>query len=199
MAVPPYTEPDVAGRIIHWNLEETGQPYETEILAYGPEGMKSPRYLAINPMGKVPAIKHRDVVVTEAAAISPITRTRFRKRTSRPRRTIRCAGLIAGCSSPPLVQPALPEQRARLRDPARQASRGRLTVRSPDVAALKQAITKVPICSATASPPPISMSARRSAGACNSATSRRRRRSRRISADCCTVRPSSVPARSTMR
>ncbi|MFL6845636.1 MAG: glutathione S-transferase family protein [Allosphingosinicella sp.] len=31
--------------------------------------MKAPDYLAINPMGKVPAIKHCDTVVTEGAAI----------------------------------------------------------------------------------------------------------------------------------
>jgi glutathione S-transferase len=31
--------------------------------------MKSPEYLAINPMGKVPALKHGDAVVTEAGAI----------------------------------------------------------------------------------------------------------------------------------
>jgi glutathione S-transferase len=48
-------------------LEEVGQPYETEIIAY--DQMKAERYLAVNPMGKVPAIKHRDHVVTECAAI----------------------------------------------------------------------------------------------------------------------------------
>jgi glutathione S-transferase len=49
-------------------LEEVGQPYETVVLDYGTT-MKGPEYLAINPMGKVPAIKHGDAVVTEAAAI----------------------------------------------------------------------------------------------------------------------------------
>jgi len=49
-------------------LEEVGQPYETEILGYG-DSMKSEPYLSINPMGKVPAIKHRGKVVTEVAAI----------------------------------------------------------------------------------------------------------------------------------
>ena len=62
-----YTNPQSRGRIIRWMLEEVGQPYETEIIPY--EQMKSDRYLAINPMGKVPAIKHRDQVVTEGAAI----------------------------------------------------------------------------------------------------------------------------------
>ncbi|WP_262030949.1 glutathione S-transferase family protein [Microvirga sp. Mcv34] len=49
-------------------LEETGCPYRTEVLDFGPD-MKSPGYLAINPMGKVPAILHKGKVVTEAAAI----------------------------------------------------------------------------------------------------------------------------------
>ncbi len=49
-------------------LEEVGQPYETVMLDYGTT-MKAPDYLAINPMGKVPAIKHGDTVVTEVAAI----------------------------------------------------------------------------------------------------------------------------------
>jgi glutathione S-transferase len=49
-------------------LEELGQPYETVVLEFGTT-MKGPAYLAINPMGKVPAIKHGDTVVTEAAAI----------------------------------------------------------------------------------------------------------------------------------
>jgi glutathione S-transferase len=63
-----YTNPMSRGRIARWMLEEVGQPYETVILDYG-KGMKSPDYLAINPMGKVPAIRHGDAVVTEAAAI----------------------------------------------------------------------------------------------------------------------------------
>jgi glutathione S-transferase len=63
-----YTNPMSRGQIVRWMLEEVGQPYEQVLLDYGTT-MKAPDYLAINPMGKVPAIKHGDDVVTEAAAI----------------------------------------------------------------------------------------------------------------------------------
>ena len=63
-----YTNPMSRGRIVRWMLEEIGHPYETVVLDYA-SGMKSPDYLAINPMGKVPAIRHGDTVVTEGAAI----------------------------------------------------------------------------------------------------------------------------------
>jgi len=63
-----YTNPMSRGRIVRWMLEEIGQPYRTELLDFGTT-MKAPDYLAINPMGKVPAIRHGDTVVTEAAAI----------------------------------------------------------------------------------------------------------------------------------
>jgi glutathione S-transferase len=63
-----YTNPMSRGRIVRWMLEEVGQPYRTEILDYATT-LKAPAYLAINPMGKVPALKHGDTVVTEAAAI----------------------------------------------------------------------------------------------------------------------------------
>jgi len=63
-----YTNPMSRGRIARWMLEEVGEPYETIILSYA-DSIKSPDYLAINPMGKVPAIKHGETVVTEAAAI----------------------------------------------------------------------------------------------------------------------------------
>jgi glutathione S-transferase len=62
-----YTNPQSRGRIVRWMLEEVGQPYETEVIAY--DQIKSERFLAVNPMGKVPAIKHRGHVVTECAAI----------------------------------------------------------------------------------------------------------------------------------
>jgi glutathione S-transferase len=63
-----YTNPMSRGRIVRWMLEEVGRPYRTEIMEFGTT-IKSPAYLAINPMGKVPAIRHGDTVVTEAAAI----------------------------------------------------------------------------------------------------------------------------------
>jgi glutathione S-transferase len=63
-----YTNPMSRGRIARWMLEEVGEPYRTEVLEFGP-AMKSADYLTINPMGKVPAIRHDDIVVTEAAAI----------------------------------------------------------------------------------------------------------------------------------
>jgi glutathione S-transferase len=62
-----YTNPQSRGRIVRWMLEEIGQPYETELIPY--DEMKSERYLAIHPLGKVPAIKHRGHVLTECAAI----------------------------------------------------------------------------------------------------------------------------------
>ena len=63
-----YTNPMSRGRIVRWMLEELGQPYETVVLSYG-EGTCSAEYLAVNPMGKVPAIRHGEAVVTEAGAI----------------------------------------------------------------------------------------------------------------------------------
>jgi glutathione S-transferase len=62
-----YTNPQSRGRIVRWMLEEGGEPYDTEIVPY--DQMKDERYLAVNPMGKVPAIKHGEHVVTECAAI----------------------------------------------------------------------------------------------------------------------------------
>lgn len=64
-----YTNPMSRGRIIRWMLEEVGQPYETKVLSWESGAAKSPEYLAINPMGKVPTIVHKGVVVTECAAI----------------------------------------------------------------------------------------------------------------------------------
>lgn len=63
-----YTHPMSRGRIIRWMLEEVGAPYDTRIIGFDSD-MKAGEYKAINPMGKVPAIKHGDVVVTECAAI----------------------------------------------------------------------------------------------------------------------------------
>ncbi len=63
-----YTNPQSRGSIVRWMLEEVGAPYETVLLDYGTT-MKGADYLAINPMGKVPAMRHGDAIVTECAAI----------------------------------------------------------------------------------------------------------------------------------
>jgi glutathione S-transferase len=64
-----YHNPMSRGRIAHWMLEEVGVPYETKILSFDKREHKSPEFLAINPMGKIPTIVHNGTVVTEAAAI----------------------------------------------------------------------------------------------------------------------------------
>lgn len=64
-----YHNPQSRARIVHWMLEEVGVPYQTEILRFDQGAHKAQQYLAVNPMGKVPAIKHGNTVVTEAAAI----------------------------------------------------------------------------------------------------------------------------------
>ena len=63
-----YTNPQSRGAMSHWMLEEVGCPYRVEVMAFGPP-MKTPAYLAINPMGKVPALRHGEAIVTETGAI----------------------------------------------------------------------------------------------------------------------------------
>jgi glutathione S-transferase len=64
-----YHNPQSRGRIVHWMLEEANAPYEIKVLDFEKKEHKSPEYLAINPMGKIPAIVHRGTVITECAGI----------------------------------------------------------------------------------------------------------------------------------
>jgi glutathione S-transferase len=64
-----YSNPMSRGRIVHWMLEEVGAPYRYELVNFESRAHKQPEYLAVNPMGKVPAIVHRGTVVTECGAI----------------------------------------------------------------------------------------------------------------------------------
>jgi len=63
-----YTNPMSRGQIIRWMIQELDVEHEVVLVEYGLQ-MKSDEYFAINPMGKVPAIKHGDKIVTECAAI----------------------------------------------------------------------------------------------------------------------------------
>jgi len=55
--------------ITRWMLEEIGEPYDIHLLSLSKGENRRADYLAVNPMGKVPALKHGDTVITEAAAI----------------------------------------------------------------------------------------------------------------------------------
>jgi glutathione S-transferase len=78
-----YTNPMSRGRIVRWMLEEVGEPYDTVLLDFA-STMKEASYLAINPMGKVPVIRHRDTVVSEAAAICAYLADAFPKKKLAP-------------------------------------------------------------------------------------------------------------------
>jgi len=64
-----YHNPMSRGRTVHWMLEETGAPYRIELVRFDNGDNKQPKFLAIKPMGKIPAIVHRGTVVTECGAI----------------------------------------------------------------------------------------------------------------------------------
>jgi glutathione S-transferase len=64
-----YHNPQSRGRIVRWMLEEVGAPYEVRVIDFKANAHKAPAYLAVNPMGKLPAIQRRGQVVTECAAI----------------------------------------------------------------------------------------------------------------------------------
>jgi glutathione S-transferase len=52
-----------------WMLEEVGQPYGIHLLSIKKGDNREHPYLDVNPMGKVPALKHGDAIITEVAAI----------------------------------------------------------------------------------------------------------------------------------
>jgi len=54
---------------VRFLLEELGVPYDLHVLDLKKNEQRAPAYLAVNPMGKVPAIRHGDALVTELPAI----------------------------------------------------------------------------------------------------------------------------------
>jgi predicted DNA-binding transcriptional regulator YafY/glutathione S-transferase len=118
-----YTNPQSRGMIVHWMLEEIGTPYMIEVKDYGTT-MKAPEYLAINPMGKVPAIKHGDTVVTESGAICAYLADAFPEAGLAPQPSARSdyyrwLFFAAGCIEPAMSNqsvgwdPATPEMQGR--------------------------------------------------------------------------------------
>src|SRR5438874_2437937 len=80
--------------ITRWMLEEIGEPYDIHLLSLSKGENRRADYLAVNPMGKVPALKHGDTVITEAAAIIAYT-TRLAARPAAHRAEVRDKELAA--------------------------------------------------------------------------------------------------------
>ncbi|MCR6652179.1 MAG: glutathione S-transferase family protein [Cellvibrionaceae bacterium] len=78
-----YTHPWSRGRIVRWMLEEVGADYEVVVKEFG-GSIKEPDYLAINPMGKVPALVDDGVVITEVAAICTYLAEKFPEKNLAP-------------------------------------------------------------------------------------------------------------------
>lgn len=69
MALTLYHIAPSRSSIVRWMLEEIGEPYDLHVLSMAREENRAPAYLDVNPMGKVPALVHDGVVITEVAAI----------------------------------------------------------------------------------------------------------------------------------
>ncbi len=64
-----YHNPRSRAQMVHWMLEEAAAPYRIVPVDFEKGEHRAPSFLALNPMGKLPTIVHRGVVVTETPAI----------------------------------------------------------------------------------------------------------------------------------
>ena len=109
-----------------WLMEETGQPYERVLTDISSGAQRTPEYLAVNPMGKVPALKHRDTVITELAAICTYLADEFPDKklnipVGTPKRGIYLKWLFFG---PGCLEPAVIDRAAPRKEEARRAMLG---------------------------------------------------------------------------
>jgi glutathione S-transferase len=112
--------------IVRWMLEELGEPYDIHLLSLSKGEQMTPDYLAINPMGKVPALKHGDAIITEAAAIctylaDEFPHARLNIPVGDPRRGPYLKWLFFG---PSCIEPAIIDRAAPRKEEARRGMLG---------------------------------------------------------------------------
>jgi glutathione S-transferase len=112
--------------VTHWMLEEVGEPFDLHLLSLARGEHKSPEYLKINPMGKVPALRHGDVVITEGAAICAYLADEFPDRklnvpVGNPRRGVYLKWLFFG---PSCFEPAITDRAFPRKEPPRASALG---------------------------------------------------------------------------
>jgi glutathione S-transferase len=105
--------------ITRWMLEEVGEPYDIHLLSLSKGDNRAPEYLAVNPMGKVPALKHGDTVITEGAAIcaylaDEFPRAKLNVPIGAPRRGVYLQWLFFGprCIEAAMIDRASPRKEA---------------------------------------------------------------------------------------
>jgi glutathione S-transferase len=103
--------------IVRWMLEELGEPYDIHLLTLTKGEQLSPDYRAINPMGKVPALRHGEAIITESAAICTYLADEFPAAeltipVGDPRRGpyLKWLFFAPGCIEPAMVDHAYPRQ-----------------------------------------------------------------------------------------
>ena len=112
--------------VVLWMLEELGQPYDLKLLSLKQGDNLKPDYLAVNPMGKVPALKHGDTIITELAAICTYLADEFPQAglnvpIGMPRRGVYLKWLFFG---PGCLEPAVIDRAAPRKEEARRAMLG---------------------------------------------------------------------------
>ena len=112
--------------IARWMLEEVGEPYDIHLLSLSRGDNRTPGYLAVNPMGKVPALRHGDVVITEAAAICTYLADEFPHAKLNvpigdPRRGVYLKWLFFG---PSCIEPAIMDRAFPRKEEARRSALG---------------------------------------------------------------------------
>src|SRR6476469_251167 len=112
--------------IVLWMLEELGEPYDVDLLSLAKGENRAPAYLAVNPMGKVPALRHGDAVITEVAAICTYLADEFPAAklnvpVGTPERGVYLKWLFFG---PSCIEPAVIDRAAPRKEEARRAMLG---------------------------------------------------------------------------
>jgi glutathione S-transferase len=112
--------------IVHWMLEELGQPYDIQLISFKKGENRQPAFLAINPMGKLPTLKHGDTIISEAAAICTYLADEFPQAklnipVGDPRRGIYLKWLFFG---PSCLEPAITERAFPRKDPPPRTTLG---------------------------------------------------------------------------
>jgi glutathione S-transferase len=109
-----------------WMLEELGEPYDIKLIKLSDGENLKPDYLAVNPMGKVPALKHGDTIITEVAAICTYLADEYPDKKlnvpiGTPRRGVYLKWLFFG---PSCMEPAVIDRAAPRKEEARRGMLG---------------------------------------------------------------------------